>query len=449
VALPCTLEKSRTFETAAYGAMTWLRKQQFLDSTRPYTHGLIVSYEDTTDKIKIAYLYDQAVAIIAFSHAYKKINNATDALAIEYKRRAQLILTAVKNLSAQQVDNDWRLAKSNWAAQGSVPVYILRDAYNLNYKNTNECIVYNPLVICTRENKLVNEGAKHVGPQLWLVMAISHYADKTMDTQFNFLIDPIINFCASFQAVDGGLNGGLSLNLDSKGANIPETWASTTHNLDAYAVFRKYRPDTALLTSVSDFLTRAPFGPTGGTSVDAKNGVFNNVIGTDPFTLLKTGPRFLAGRHNYDDILDAQPLGVLAYPDHPSNTNGMEWAEDNNYTYVNAILDSIETSMYGYDFNCDKRANIRKNDDIWWEGTAYMAVAYKSLNNNTRTELIKNWIMQYGQNVNGGVNYSVNGTNNGYSTMSKLPGVASTGWAYFAWMDFNPFALKPGDPLYF
>ncbi len=443
-ALTCDRGSSPAIATAASTALCWLRRQQFLDSTRPLTHGLVDSFEDTN---KIAYLYDQAVAIIAFSHAYKKINNATDALAIEYKQRAQLILTAVKNLSAQQVDNDINLTKSNWGTT-TQPVYILCNAYNLQYTNTSACITNNSNTCGTGNTPLVNEGAKHVGPQLWLVMAIAHYADKTGDTQFNYLINPFIDYCASFQASDGGLNGGLSFTLSTSGAKIPETWASTEHNLDAYAVLRRYRPNTPLLTGVSNFLTKAPVPAPGGNtaSVDPANGVFSGVDATDSAGL-KTGPRFQTGRYNWDPMLDTQPWGVLAYPNHPSGKNGMVWAESRNYTKLSTRTGALIAE--GYDFDSEKTATVKANDDIWWEGTSFMAVAYKALGNTTKSDQIKNWIMQYGQNANGGVKYSVNGTNNTYWTMSKLPGVAPTGWAYFALMDFNPFALSSSDPLYF
>jgi hypothetical protein len=430
--LNCDRGVSPTFLIAANTALCWLKKQQFLDSTRPLTHGLVNSFEDTP---KIAYLYDQAVAIIAFSYAYKKINDANDATAIDYRLRALLILTAIKNLSSQEVDNDINLAKSNWGTL-SQPVYILCNAYNLQYTNTPACIVNNGNTCGTGNVTLVNEGAKHVGPQLWLVMAIAHYSDKTGDTQFNYMINPIINYCASFQASDGGLNGGLSFNLSTSGAKIPETWASTEHNLDAYAVLRRYRSNTALLTGVSDFLTKAP----------VNGGVFNGLDATDTGNL-KTGPRFHTGRFNSDPMLDTQPWGVLAYPNHPSGKNGMAWAEDRNYTKLSTLQGVLIAE--GYDFDSEKTTSGEVNDDIWWEGTSFMAVAYKALGNTTKSDQIKNWIMEYGQNANGGVKYSVNGTNNTYWEMSKLPGVASTGWAYFAWMNFNPFALSSGDPLYF
>ncbi|MGH9508757.1 MAG: hypothetical protein ACRD2Q_06535 [Terriglobales bacterium] len=244
---------------------------------------------------------------------------------------------------------------------------------------------------------------RYVGSNAWVVVAIAHYEKRTADTvTYHIMGERAVNWLRLFQQADGGINGGL----DASGVVLP--WASTEHNQDAYPglVHFAYPGDAG---EVKSFLDNVVWEP--------------------------TAPRWWQGRNDPADPLDVNPLGVSAlgatgtrnyqlslnYPmTHHRSTQ--TWGNGRNRVSVN-----------GFDFNSD-------HNDIWLEGTAQMAKAFRIAGRTADADFFLQEIIKV-QQASGGVPYSVKGTNNGDFVMSKAESVAATGWLILAIENINP--LKP------
>jgi len=227
------------------------------------------------------------------------------------------------------------------------------------------------------------ESHQHVGPVLWVALAAKYYGGSTYDAMAIKAID----WTRQFQQSDGGVNGGI----DSSGAII--TWCSTEHNQDAYAAYNKYGYTTA--------------------ANNAKSFLDNKVWKTD---------HFWGGRDDSRDPLDVNSWGVMALG---STTYGV------SLDYAMSHHRNTKNGIDAFDFDSDK-------DDIWFEGTGQMVVAFKVAGRTSDANYFTGEIIK-GQKSNGGVPYSLLGTSNGYWTMSKAESVASTGWLIFAIHNVNPF----------
>lgn len=225
------------------------------------------------------------------------------------------------------------------------------------------------------------ESNQHVGPVLWVALAANYYGG------YSTMADKAIGWTLQFQQADGGVNGGI----DSGGNVI--SWSSTEHNEDAYAAYSKY-----------------------GYSADAsevKGFLDNQVWKTD---------HFWGGRNDSRDPLDVNPWGVLALGNTPYAVS-LDYALSHHRT--------VTGGFDAFDFDSDK-------DDIWFEGTGQMVVAFKAAGRMTDASFFTDEIVK-AQHSNGGVPYSLYGTDNGYWTMSKAESVAATGWLVFAIHGINPF----------
>jgi len=187
--------------TASTNAYNWLVSQM-------NTNGLITSYQGGS----LAYTYDEAVAVIAFT-----IRGDTG--------RAKAILTALKSLQA-----------ANGSFYNSYSVKTLRGA----------------------------ETIRNVGPNLWVALAVANYAKATGDHSFDAMANKILTWCLPFQQADGGFNGGLAAN----GAVL--TWASTEHNHDAYAAYRYFGP-TTVADKVKSFLDNVVWDSAHGRFYTGRN----------------------------------------------------------------------------------------------------------------------------------------------------------------------------------
>jgi hypothetical protein len=157
--------------TASDNAYRWLLSQQV-------NAGLVDSYEDDND---IGYVYDQAIAVIAFI--------AKDDLV-----RARQVLDTLKAL--QHADGYWHTA-----------------------------------YYCSSHR--VQEHDRHVGPVLWVALTVVHYERASGDDKtYRAMAIKAIDWCMTLQQADGGINGGYDRNGDCL------SWCSTEHNEDAYAALR-------------------------------------------------------------------------------------------------------------------------------------------------------------------------------------------------------------------
>lgn len=257
---------------------------------------------------------------------------------------------------------------------------------------------WNTAYIC--KTKSVQETAKHVGPVLFVAMAAMYYEKRTGDTQYRAMGDKAVQWSLQFQQADGGLNGGLDFN----GSVL--TWASTEHNEDAYSALTSY-----------------------GYSTDAGQvkAFLDNTV-WDAAQL-----RWYAGRNDAGDPMDVNSWGVAALG--ATGTRDYKKSLDYVMTHHRSTqtqrVGATTISVDAFDFNSDK-------NDIWFEGTGQMVVAFKIVGRTADADYFTGQLLK-GQQSDGGVQYSLKGTNNGYWTMSKLKSVAATGWLIFAVHGVNPF----------
>lgn len=242
------------------------------------------------------------------------------------------------------------------------------------------------------------QNSKSVGPVMWVALAVMNYEKLTGDTTtFRPMATKAINWALQFQQSDGGLNGGLS------SSGTLDTYASTEHNIDAYAALTYFGYATQA-AAVKSFLDNVAWS-------------------TD---------HFLVGRPNGDttDALDVNPWGVMAlglngtHPYYLGLNHAM--STQRNVQTLNGV------SYDGFDFEADK-------NDIWFEGTNFMVVALNMDGDPTDANYFLGQIVK-DQSTNGGVQYSLLGTNNGYWTMSNKNAISSTGWLILASANYNPFA---------
>ncbi|MDO9573298.1 MAG: PilZ domain-containing protein [Candidatus Omnitrophota bacterium] len=149
----------------------WLKIHQ-----NPHT-GLVMSFEGDKDIANWAFIYDQALLIQAYSQFadFQRAKKILDFLAKGAKR-----------------ENGWFL-NAYYADDGAPAEYVT-----------------------------------HVGPNIWVGLAIMQYTQASQDKSYMGLAESIAQTIINLQNTDedGGIRGGPGV-----------SWYSTEHNLDAYAFF--------------------------------------------------------------------------------------------------------------------------------------------------------------------------------------------------------------------
>lgn len=139
--------------------------------------GLVMSFEGDRDIANWAFVYDQALAVQAYTHFgdFQRAKRILDFFMRKAKRQETIFLNAY------------------YTSDGLPAEYVL-----------------------------------HSGPNIWLGIATLHYTQKTKDSTYLNLAEEIAQGIINLQNQDkdGGIRGGP--NID---------WYSTEHNLDAYAFF--------------------------------------------------------------------------------------------------------------------------------------------------------------------------------------------------------------------
>lgn len=242
----------------------------------------------------------------------------------------------------------------------------------------------------------VNDSNQEVGPNMWVSLAVATYGHFSGDHSFDAMAQKNLTWCLQFQQSDGGLNGGIS----SNGSIL--TWASTEHNEDSYAALT-YFGNTTAATNVKSFL--------------------NNVVWNT------SQNRFDTGRGDTSVHTDVNAWGVLALG--ASGTYNYADGLTFNQGCCESTQSNSRATLNGFDFDGD-------TNDVWLEGTGQNAEAWAVDGNATNWNYFVSQII-LDQDTNGGVQYSMEGTNNGYFTMSTANCVSSTGWLVIAIAQYNPF----------
>ncbi|MFA5006606.1 MAG: chitobiase/beta-hexosaminidase C-terminal domain-containing protein [Candidatus Izemoplasmatales bacterium] len=392
---------------AAYG---WLSAQQdsaVLDGSDEIS-GLVDSFEDYSgpdQPITEAFTYDQAVAAIAF-------------LVAGDVERATTVLTTLQNLQAE--DGSW--CNSYWYG---------------GYWGA--------------------ELRKHVGPAVWVSLAVMNYERITGDAEtFHAMAVAALDWALGYQRPNGGIAGGETT-WDVPGVWTEEVWTGTEHNIDAYPALLYFADTTparrdeynAAVADVLAFLTDVVWDDAEGRFF---GGFKNDTQLVDPWVPLDVNPwAVLALGTDYAEVLDyvedavgdpVTGVGTLAHP-----------------KYVQTLTYDDEGSlMTGYDFDWQDdgaAADPAKGGgtyaaDIWIEGTVFMACAYYAVGDEAKGDAILSEVekkMGAGGSMAGGLPYSLKASNNHYWRMLQQNCVSSTGWFVIAAAGWNPFQGEELDPL--
>ena len=403
--MPTKLGAPESIPQASDEAYQWLKSQQDVDD-----NGFIQSFEDYWEDgvpKQVAYIYDQAVASIAF-------------LVRGDRSRADTILDYM--LKVQEKDGSW--INSYWS------------------NNDPSGNIYGEQLI------------KNIGPISWVTLAVMAREKITQDTTsekaigYHQMAIKALDWCLKFKQENGGIAGGQILIGHNQFIN--ETFSSTEHNLDMYAAL-KYFGNTSpekkveyegAMKGIEYFLDNVIWDEQRGTFY---GGFKNDTQEIDPRT-----------------PLDVSPWSVLVLGDEKRCKEAIKYVENVHgdpknhigtleYPRFKYTLEQNDQKITGYNFDweSDGKPNTRpycgdglRSADIWFEGTAFMSLAYYRLGNTKKADKIITEIMK-AQGVNGtkvgGIPYSLNGTNNNYWNMSNRNCVSSTGWFIMAVHRFNPF----------
>ncbi len=353
----------------------WLESQQDLFST-----GLLDSYEG--DGNNLAYIYDQALAVIAFTEAGKL-------------GRAKKILDRMEGLQDSQ---------GRW--------YECYDASNGNLGRW-DCDLYN------------------TGPIAWVVMAINFYELETRDTQYAGMAEKALGWLDSMRVTNQGDERHGSLKYCTGNACTIPNAVSTEHNLDAYSAYLwRWRlsgnigyKDNANL--IREYLVQEMWAPS-----NMSNGTYHNVN------------VFWRGFDDFVWCTDCQSWSVLSLG--PTGPNGEEfwrslgwlhysyWGSTRNQKDYNSTIQDVD----GFE-PCTE-----DQDHVWLEGTEGVAAAFYSIGDNANYSYFHN---QTGRVVssNGGIIHTFNESGDSEKAWPgnwRYNSVASTSWYYFNERGVNPFA---------
>ncbi len=377
VAISANLLSAQT--DASHRALQWLRSQMLFDiDSGPGTAKLVKSYE--TNSIIGAWVYDQALAIIAFTAAGDHGS-------------ARSVLNALR--LAQTKDGSWDFAY----------------AYNTGAR------------LDTRIP---------VGSNAWVVIAIAQYELMTGDESYRDLALANLAWLLQFRDADPNADtyGAFVMGPDHESTTWDEsTVYSTEHNVDVYAALRLLFALTGQqrfsdhADEIYSYLVTQIWNP----SPDS-----NDPVGSLPAI-------FWVGFVDYTKYLDPQSWTVAAIgatgPSGEDFTAALDWAYQ-ELRVSEASVNGI-SGIQGFDVNASFDLPV---DKVWSEGSEGMVTAYFSTGgpeDSTRAVFFHNQTKRY-QSANGGVPYATDNSDGWVSFNS----VAGTAWFVFNELRINPFQVN-------
>jgi hypothetical protein len=365
----------------------WLKAHQ-----HPRT-GLVVSFEGDSDLNDWAFTYDQTLVVQLFA-------NFSDF------ERARRILTFF-NDKAKRIDG--RFLNAYYASGGAPAEYTV-----------------------------------HVGPNVWLGIAIVHYTQKSGDKSFLPLAEEIAAATIQLQNLDtdGGIRGGPNV-----------SWYSTEHNLDAYAFFNmlnKIAPSPRYAQARDKILEWLAAHTYDKAETPVKRGKGDSTIATDTYaySILALGPQQL-------ETMGMSPDRIL------------EFAEQNCAVMVSYKRpDGRTVAVRGFDFAPER--HVSRGGIVSSEWSAQMVLAFKIMADyyykkdmvaKARAYLVKadDYLSELGNMIISSPSPSGQGegclpyatqdfvdTGHGWMTpKGKATGsVSGTAYALFAYYNYNPLELK-------
>ncbi|MEI6831988.1 MAG: hypothetical protein WCK61_04725 [Candidatus Omnitrophota bacterium] len=367
----------------------WLKIHQ-----NPHT-GLVMSFEGGKDIANWAFIYDQALLIQVYSQFadFQQAKKILDFFAKGAKR-----------------ENGWFL-NAYYADDGAPAEYVT-----------------------------------HVGPNIWVGLAIMQYTQASQDKSYMGLAESIAQTIINLQNTDedGGLRGGPSV-----------SWYSTEHNLDAYAFFNMLFKVTGkqiynlAREKTLNWLTLHIYGRQ---DLPVARGKGDSTIATDTYAwfIAAIGPQKLK-----DLGMDPDKI--------------MEFVEENCAIEVNFTRPNGQSVLIkGFDFAPQR--HVARGGVVSSEWTAQMVVSFKimaefyKLSNPLKALEYKNkadmYLEQLGNMLISSSSPSGQGegclpyatldfvdTGHGWMTPKgrSTGSVSGTAYTLFAYYGFNPLELKDGQ----
>ena len=370
----------------------WLKDQQDLHTT-----GLVESYQN--DGRTNAYIYDQALAIIAFTEA-------------GYTIRARSILDSMVSLQREDPDGAWYLA---YRAEVADPEWPPGDSYFYR-----------------------------TGPIAWMVVATNFYECRTGDPNYAPMARRALGWLDRMRNIDPNDETYGSLCFRCSASNPGYTcdishWISTEHNHDAYSAYYwrgvldsndSYLEKASLILS---FLRQEMWAPS-----ETSNSTHDVDI-------------FWRGYNDCVVATDCQSWGALSLgqtePNGEEFYKSLDWLWDsddsprNQHDYCNEPnVDGFKSYIGSWDI-CDPNTwswNIGEPPRIWVEATEGVAAAFYSSGGEARGDHFHN---QMGRIIcrSGGLIHSFSETHPDSYQGYMFQSVASTAWYYFNERKINPF----------
>lgn len=356
----------------------------------------------------VAYTYDNAVAILAFS-----ADGSSDSL-----RRAELIGDAfvqAANHDRTFTDGRFRTAympgdltvAPGWVVNGKLGTVPMPGFYLENPDQYYE---------------LGDNANVDTGNNAWAMIALLALYKQTGDTNYLIAAENAGQFIQTMRSDAAPYPGYLGgINEAETASPTNRTYKSTEHNLDTYAAFTVLYQITGQTQWLSGAILASNFVESmwetnrgcylAGTTGDVPDSR-NQIVGQLP--------------------LDTQTWTILAIPGtltrHPNLFNALEQYHRNQH-------DGFD----GEDFNDDL-------DGVWFEGTSQAAVAYASVGNSLRMDQLRSTVQTaqqipppYGDGM-GIPAASHDGVTSGFGfDLFRRPHVGATSWNIFAQKGFNPF----------
>lgn len=344
--------------------------------------GLVDSYKD--DGTDNAYLYDQALSIIAFTDAgeYCEAQQVTDELA-----------------GLQNADGSWFTC---YSAQ-----------------NGSDC-----------------ESNEHTGPIAWIQMGINFYQNATGDDIYSDVASQLISWLDGMRDTTSGSETYGALRY---GAGYPSTNMSTEHNLDADSAYfyNGYLNDSSANMDKADLIEDWLLAEMWGFSADSDGPYDLGVLwrGNEDYAWC-TDPQSWG-------VLDLGATGPNGEP----LADALEWLTSDGYGYGSTqntqTFLSQEVEGFSYcteDVNPPNgiNANFCGTLFVWTEGTLGVAAALREAGDIESADYYFNQITPL-VSKEGGIPYSFSEASESFPCNWPYESASAAAWYYFYEAGVNPF----------
>ncbi len=270
------------------------------------------------------------------------------------------------------------------------------------------------------KNSSIKSPGSGTGNMAWTIIAFLDLYETTRDAKYLNAAERLGDWINNSYDVRGA--GGYTCGYEARNWKYePFKWKSTEHNIDAFVAFSKLYS----LTKNETWNERA---------LHAKNFVesmWNDNEGHFWAGTLDDGVTV----NNQTVPVDVNTWGLMALGD--KYMRGISWSESHSCVSADGFK--------GFDFNDDK-------DGIWFEGTAQMAIAYRILEEDTKSDLYIDELSKAqtdAQNTNGKgiVAASHDGVSTGFGGVYNAQlHIGATSWYIFAEKGYNPLNPTASPP---